>query len=775
MDYAIAAATDRESLTSFDCRRFALALLGCVAVSPILVAAFIIAVDPYYVFGSPSWPGINAVRPYYETNIFAAKPYQVRRIAPAAVALGSSRVEVGLDPRHPGWVDSHSFNFGLPGSTSYEVMLAFLHAQAAGQPLKQAVIGLDFFGFNIFFPRAREQQAALFARDGVRTFADFLATDLAKRPRGDTAATHAPGRSAEQARDQSAAPQLGAEPFDPQPWNEAVYLAIHPDVAAAVARKQFKSGHQHYQLAGRAEGRESGTAPSNWNEALYLKLHPDVAAEVRRGTFVSGYHHYLAAGRAEGRESGMAPGSWDETLYLKLHPDVAAEVRRGTFVSGFHHYLAAGRAEGREGGRLPSDWNEAIYLRINPDAQAEVARGTFINGYHHYLAVGRAEQREGGSIPPDWDEAGYLQVNPDVVPRIERGEFPSGYHHYRAAGRVKGLLGGFQPSDWNEAGYIAANPEVRVEIALGAFRTGYLHYAALGREQGLLGGFPPADIIERLRLHWPLLDETLVRVNEMFRIVASRTALKAALATILRQSMPAPFDDAGVRLFPGQDETLRRLGGAGNLIRNGLSSGAWGPWLKLPRLMYCFTNADTGMTMFDPYRFMLRRAYAEGTDVRMFVTPVHAVIRTLQQALGLGERYEFWLKELVRINEQEAARAGRQPFPLWDFSDPNTITRDPVPLASDPGPMQWYWEHSHYRKVTGDLILDRIFGHGEPGRPLPSDFGVRLAGGNIGAHIARARTNLEAWASANSDLVAPIVRAARTSKTHSHQAEATCW
>ena len=60
------------------------------------------------------------------------------------------------------------------------------------------------------------------------------------------------------------------------------------------------------------------------------------------------------------------------------------------------------------------------------------------------------------------------------------------------------------------------------------------------------------------------------------------------------------------------------------------------------------------MTMFDPFRFMLRQAYAEGTDLRMFVTPVHAVVRTLQQALGLGERYEFWLRELVRINEEEA-------------------------------------------------------------------------------------------------------------------------
>ena len=615
LDSGIATAADRESPTTFSFRRFALALVGFAALPPILLAAFVIAVDPYYIFGSPSWAGINAVRPYYESSIFSAKPYQVRRIRPAAVTLGSSRVEVGLDPRHPGWVDSRTFNFGLPGSTSYEVMLAFLHAQTVGQPLKQAVIGLDFFGFNIFFPRAREQQAARFARNGAQVFADFLATELAKRPRGDSVATYAHGRATEQTR--SAATQLGTESSDPEAWNEAVYLAIHPDVAAAVARKEFKSGHEHYQLAGRFEGRKGGTVPSDWNEALYLKIHPDVAAEVQRGTFLSGYHHYLAAGRAEGRKSaivpsnwnealylkihpdvaaevqrgtflsgyhhylaagqaegradGTPPSNWNEALYLKIHPDVAAEVQRGTFVSGYHHYLAAGRAEGREGGRLPSDWNEALYLRMNPDAQTEIARGTFMNGYHHYLAVGRAEQREGGTIPPDWDEVGYLQANPDVPSRIERGEFLGGYHHYLAVGRFKRIPGGFPPSDWNEAGYITANPQVRVEIALGAFRTGYLHYAALGREQGLLGGFPPADIIERLRLRWPLLNETLFRANEIFRMVASRTALKAALATILRQSMPAPFDDAGVRLFRGQDETLRRLGGAGNLIRSGLA------------------------------------------------------------------------------------------------------------------------------------------------------------------------------------------------------------
>jgi hypothetical protein len=324
------------------CRRFVLALVLITALPIILVAAFVLMADPYYVFGSPTLPGINAVRPYYELHVLAAKPYQVRRIKPAAVSLGSSRVEVGLEPRHPGWADPNVFNFGLPSATIYEVMLAFLHARTVGQPLKQAVVGLDFFGFNIFFPRNQEQLEGRFAGNGSEAFADFLVTELASRPRRDSATAHAEvraneparppqgkssarqaeHRAADTARRRKVPVQPSAEsPSDAEAWSEPIYLALHPDIAAAIVRKEFKSGHEHYLLAGRAEGRESGMVPSNWNEAQYLRLYPDVAAEVGRGTFLSGFHHYLAAGRAEGREDGTPPSDWNEAQYLRMYPD----------------------------------------------------------------------------------------------------------------------------------------------------------------------------------------------------------------------------------------------------------------------------------------------------------------------------------------------------------------------------------------------------------------------------------------------------------------------
>ena len=88
-------------------------------------------------------------------------------------------------------------------------------------------------------------------------------------------------------------------------WNETLYLAVNPDVAAAIARKEFVSARQHYELAGFAEGRKGASIPSDWNEAGYLKAQPDVAVAVAEGRFISGYHHYLVAGRAEGRRGGF--------------------------------------------------------------------------------------------------------------------------------------------------------------------------------------------------------------------------------------------------------------------------------------------------------------------------------------------------------------------------------------------------------------------------------------------------------------------------------------
>ena len=348
-----------------------------------------IAVDPYYVFGSPNWRGFNDVRPYYEPHVLVAKPYQVRRQQPSAVALGSSRVEVGIDPRHGGWTDTNVFNFALPSSNSYAVMLAFLHAQKVGAPLKQAVVGLDFFAYNINFPLASDLSE--------QRFADGIAGEFADISGGNTCyPTEAPTRCAKCSR---------------------FHRSGDLERGALSRRQPGRSGRDR--------------SPGIQICAASIGISRGAPSVVRGLPF-----------RPIGRSSG----------YLSINPDVSVEVSRGTFVSGYHHYLAAGRVEGRLGGFPTSDWNEALYLAVNPDVKAAIARKEFKSGREHWELAGRAEHRLGSSIPTEWDEAGYLQVHPDVANAVSRRDFFSGYHHYLAAGRAEHRLGGFQPADWNEAG-----------------------------------------------------------------------------------------------------------------------------------------------------------------------------------------------------------------------------------------------------------------------------------------------------------------------------------
>ena len=84
-------------------------------------------------------------------------------------------------------------------------------------------------------------------------------------------------------------------------FDEAFYLAQYPDVAAAVARGDFSSGEEHFQLFGQAEGRLTAPLVDGFDEAFYLDQNPDVAAAVARGDFSSGEEHFQLFGRAEGR------------------------------------------------------------------------------------------------------------------------------------------------------------------------------------------------------------------------------------------------------------------------------------------------------------------------------------------------------------------------------------------------------------------------------------------------------------------------------------------
>lgn len=93
----------------------------------------------------------------------------------------------------------------------------------------------------------------------------------------------------------------------PVDWDEAGYLVKYPDVIAAVKKRIFKSGWEHYQKHGKAEGRTftslsgnltkrnrriSATGPSDWDEDRYLQDFPQIAEAIKFGLFESGWDHF---------------------------------------------------------------------------------------------------------------------------------------------------------------------------------------------------------------------------------------------------------------------------------------------------------------------------------------------------------------------------------------------------------------------------------------------------------------------------------------------------
>lgn len=120
------------------------------------------------------------------------------------------------------------------------------------------------------------------------------------------------------------------------------------------------------------------------------------------------------------------------------------------------------------------------------------------------------------------------------------------------------------------------------------------------------------------------------------------------------------------------------------------------------------------------FKKLLELAHAEGIQVRMYIHPYHstALDRIKETNWPL---FEEWKKRLVATNQTAAEASGSDPFPLRDFSGYHEIAKEPIPWPKHPTrPMKYYFESSHFRKPTGDILLENLFG-------LRDDLGAWLA------------------------------------------------
>ncbi|HET8538980.1 MAG TPA: hypothetical protein VFL83_03810 [Anaeromyxobacter sp.] len=159
-------------------RRYLAAVLLTTALAVGAVVAANAIVDPFGTTRLVVREGVNARKPAIHQRVRLAKAYDLRRLAPRAIALGTSRSHVGLRMTHPGWRIAPRHNVSFDGATTHELFAYLVHAQAV-RPLAQVVLGLDTWHLADFPSPVRPSFDPALLRDGgALDGARLLAADL---------------------------------------------------------------------------------------------------------------------------------------------------------------------------------------------------------------------------------------------------------------------------------------------------------------------------------------------------------------------------------------------------------------------------------------------------------------------------------------------------------------------------------------------------------------------------------------------------------------------
>ena len=138
-------------------------------------------------------------------------------------------------------------------------------------------------------------------------------------------------------------------------------------------------------------------------------------------------------------------------------------------------------------------------------------------------------------------------------------------------------------------------------------------------------------------------------------------------------------------------------------------------------------------------RDTLALARKHHVDLRLAIAPMHARYLEMISIVGQWDLYEQWKREITRLVEEEAAASRLSAVLLMDFGGYDTFTTEEVPQR---GLARYYLEASHFTKTLGDILLARVL---SPDVGQPQNFGVRLEGQMIAAHLAAIRDARAAW------------------------------
>lgn len=183
-----------------------------------------------------------------------------------------------------------------------------------------------------------------------------------------------------------------------------------------------------------------------------------------------------------------------------------------------------------------------------------------------------------------------------------------------------------------------------------------------------------------------------------------------------------------------------------------------------------FQEASRNETIFsqnaDDLRALLRAAYQSGAKVSVLISPAHAWHwETLNQS-GLWPRFEEMKRLIVRINREEATRAGKAEYQVWDFSGAIGPNLEPLPAGGKNQAMRWYWEPIHYKRALGDAVLGRVLNGQIDASPELAGFGIQITSANLEEHLHRLRTVQKQYEDTHPDDIAHIRELMPNNPTH---------
>lgn len=163
-------------------------------------------------------------------------------------------------------------------------------------------------------------------------------------------------------------------------------------------------------------------------------------------------------------------------------------------------------------------------------------------------------------------------------------------------------------------------------------------------------------------------------------------------------------------------------------------------------------------SQFDAFRNFLRYCTDRQIEVILFTNPVHAELLDVES--GDPEEFATWFKQTAQIVTEENQRQGAK-ISFWNFYGYNEVTSEAFPSPEEEtSRMQFYWEISHYRKTTGDMVLARVFGAYNEQLDDVENFGTKITSANVSEELTRLNNERQRWMQLQSH--APHLKGHRT-------------